>query len=330
MLIRLIKNNRLSGIIFIIILMGVVWLNSFLHPEINAPEVTMPLYELIFGKVDGLFPATVLLGMLFYGIIAFLILRFNAIHFLLEDRSYMPASFFLLILASYPYTLHINPVLVASPFLVMAMLVLVRGDEHRADPQALFNASLLLAAGSLFYLKLIWFIPFLWITASVIRPLKWRGVINPILVLMMMAIFYITWFWVFKDNAALWPEMVWENLALSWGKFTMLPTAVWIIIGYILLLIIIASVYLLNRFQVRKIIIRKLYIVLFILFVYCMFFYVFISGYTAEVISLLAIPVAYLFSNFFQRRKNHWSHELLLWTWLLLIIYMQTSPYIFK
>jgi hypothetical protein len=328
MLLRLIKNNRIPGILFIVFLLGIVWLNSFIHPDLVEPTHSMPLYRFIFGSLDGKFPLSVVLGMVFYALIAILILRFNSIHFLLQDRSYMPATFFLFILASYPYTLHLNPILVASPFLVLAMLVLVKGDEHRAEPLALFNATLLLAIGSMFYLKLIFFIPFLWITASVIRPLKWRGIVNPILVVVLMAVFYLTWFWVFKDDVSLFFTMIEENLHISWGTFRSLPLNVWIIIAYISLLIVITSIYLLSRFQGRKIIIRKLYIVLFILFLFCLVFYVFISAYSAEVISLMAIPVAYLFANFFQRRRNHWSHEVLLWIWIALIVYMQVSPYI--
>ena len=325
MLLRLIKNNRLPGIILIAFIMAALWTKSILFPVAPAPSAEMPLYEFIFGRLSQLHALSSILGAICYAIIMVLIVRFNEIHFLLEDRTYMPVVFFLLLLASFPHSLQLNPVLLASIFLILAILVLIRGDEFRADPIALFNASLLLAAGSLFYLKIIWFIPFLWITAAIIRPLKWRGIVNPLLVLLMLSLFYITYYWVFKNNIGQIWRLIHENLAISKGAFRELSLPIWAISGYLLLLVIITSAYMLSRFQARKIIIRKLYQVFFILFIYSLLFYFFVSGYHPEVIILLIIPVAYLFSNYFQRKKNPFLHQLMIWLWIVLILLIQIS-----
>jgi hypothetical protein len=206
--------------------------------------------------------------------------------------------------------------------------MLIRGEEHRAEPLALFNASLILAAGSLFYLRLLWFIPFLWITATIIRPLKWRGIINPILALAMLLLFAVTYYWVFRDDLSLLRELVESNLTLSRQPFHRPETPMLVLTGYLLILTLIASIHMLRRFQVRKIIIRKLYLVLFILFVYSCLFFLLISGFRTEVMVIVAVPLAYLFSNFFFQRRNHWSHELLIWIWLGLIAYVQLAPVI--
>ncbi len=326
MLLRLIKNNRAGGIVFIIILMMLLWLKSFLHPVMIEPDKSMPFYDAVFGWISQTKILSVLTGLVFYAILIVLIVRFNVIHFLLEDRSYMPAVFFLLLNVSFPHPLQINPFLISTVFMVLALLILIKGDEHRADPLALFNATLLLAVGSLFYLKVIWFIPFLWITAAVIRPLKWRGLINPILVLSMMALFHVCYYWVFRDDLSLFTRILHNNLEIYDVQVPHFETAVWILFSYLFLLIAVSSFHLLSRYQARKIIIRKLYKVLFMLFVYCTLFYILISGYNPEVIILLAIPVAYLFSNYFQRKKNHWIHEVMIWIWLILIAYVQLLP----
>jgi len=94
-------------------------------------------------------------------------------------------------------------------------------------------------------------------------------------------------------------------------------------------MILIASVHLLGRFQFKKIMVRKLYQVLFILFIYCLLFFVFISGFRSEVLTLVAIPVAYLLSSFFQQKNTGWLHELMIWIWLILIIYAHFEELIF-
>ena len=328
MLLRLIKHNRPQGIIFIFFLMILLWLGTFINPETPEAITAMPLYELLFGPLRHHPIPSALVSMAIYGLLIVLIIRLNMIHFLLEERTPMPAGFFIMLAASYPPALQLSPVLVSGPFLLIALLMLIRGDEHRADPMALFNASLVLAAGSFFYLKILWFIPFLWITATIIRPLKWRGVINPILVLIMMVLFAVTNYWVFRDDISLLKALLQRNLSMPGGKLPGLETPEMILYGYLLILIIISSIHLLNRYQVRKIIIRKLYLVLFVLFIYGILFYLFISGFRSELTVILAVPLAYLISNFFYRRRNHWVHELLIWIWLGLIAWLHMATII--
>lgn len=325
MLLSLIKSNRPAGIIFLFFLMILLWFRYFIDPEPSMEIIAMPLYELLFATLQKNHIASGILSMAIYGLLLALIIRFNIIHFLLEERTFMPAIFYLMLAASYPFALQLNPILISTPFLLIALLLLIRGDEHRADPMALFNASLVLAAGSLFFLKMLWFIPFLWITATIIRPIKWRGIINPILVLLMLLLFLITYYWVFRDDLSLLKSLLRENLSLSYELRYRLEVPQMILYGYLLILIIISSIHMLSRYQFRKIIIRKLYLVLFILFVYVLLFALLISAYTAELTAFLAIPLAYLFSNYFYRRRNHWVHELFIWIWMGLLIYAHVS-----
>ena len=154
MLLRLLKNNRLPGILFLGFLISLTWLRSFIALPEAGEVIAMPFYQLAFGFVETKKVASLIISIFVYILIMFLIIRLNILHFLLDERSYMPAAFFLLISASWPPALQLNPVLVSSPFLVMALLMLIRGEEHRAEPLALFNATLILALGSLFYLKI--------------------------------------------------------------------------------------------------------------------------------------------------------------------------------
>jgi hypothetical protein len=329
MILQLLKNNRIPGIIFLVFLVALTWLRSFIAMPETGQVTAMPLYQLIFGAIEEKKVMSLIFSIAIYAIIILLIIRMNVLHFLLDDRSYMPAAFFIMISASWPPALQLNPILAGSPFLVMALLVLIRGDKHSAEPLALFNATLILALGSLFYLKLLWFIPFLWMSASVIRPLKWRGIINPLLVLLLMGLFFITYYWVIRNDLAILPGLIESNLAFSLREFSGFDTPVYLLLGYLFVLILIASVHLLNRFQFRKIMVRKLYQVLFILFIYCLLFYVFVSGFRAEVLTLVAIPIAYLLSSFFHQKNTGWLHELIIWIWLILIMYVHFDTLFF-
>lgn len=329
MLLRLIKNNRPSGLAFILFLILLLLVKTALAPAETESIQAMPLYTLLFGRLQAMPWLAAAAGMLVTAFMLVLVVRMNVIHFLLEDRTFMPATFFLLISASWPQALQLNPILISTPFLLMAILTLIRGDEHRADPLALFNASLLLAAGSLFYLKILWFMPVFWLTALLIRPLKWRGILNPLAVLLLLALFMFTWYWVFRDDASQFTALLRSNLRIERQPFPGFAPSDLVMLSFLGLLIVISSIHLLSRYPFRKIIIRKLYRVFFIMYVYSLMVYLLISGYRGEIMVILALPLAYLFSNFFYRKKSHWMQELLMWTWLLLVIYVNIEPVIF-
>lgn len=325
-MLRLLKNNRPSGLAFIVFLLILLFLKTALDPVPGNTLQGMPLYELLPGKIAGLPIPAAAVSTLIFVLLLLLIIRLNIIHFLLEDRTYMPATFFLLINASWPVALQLNPILFSTPFLLLAILTLIRGEEHRADPMALFNATLLLAAGSLFYLKLIWFIPFFWITAAIIRPLKWRGIINPLIAMILLGGFLFTWYWVIKDDLPLLGKVLRENLGMGNGRLPTPQLPGKIILAFLALLITISSFHLLSRYQFRKIIIRKLYLVLFILFCYGLLFFFLVTNFREEVMIIVAVPLTYLFSNYFYRKKNSALQEVLIWVWLILIVYVQIAP----
>lgn len=324
MLIRLLKDPRAGGFILLITLFLLLWLKFFISPFQVDRIQGMPLYDLVFGPLETRRIASSIVSILFYGLLVFFVYRMNVIHFLLAERSIMPSAFFLLISATFPSALQINPILVSSIFLFLAIITLITGEEHRAEPLSLFNAALLLGIGSLFYFKILYYVPFLWITVAVIRPIHWRGIINPLLVLLMIGLFYFTWYWVFKDDLSLFADLLRENNIVG-GKFPGFTTPVWILLGYIFILVVTASVRLISRFQVRKIIVRKTYEVFFFMFIYSLLFYILFSRYSPEIITILALPLSFLFSIIFNQRKNHWLHEVSLWIWVGLIGYVILS-----
>mgnify|MGYP005862595839 CR=1 FL=1 len=322
MLLRLLKNNRFGGFLFIIFLMAALWLKSFIAPmPENDPVQGMPLYNLLFGGLESRRILSSIVSMLFYGLLLILVYRLNVIHFLLEERTIMPSVFFLMVAATFPPALQINPILVSSLFFVLAIITLIRGEEHRAEPLSLFNASLFLAVGSLFYFKILYFIPFLWITASVIRPIQWRGIVNPILVVIMVGLFHFTYYWVFKNNGSMMVDILRENNIIG-GGFENFNISIWILLGFIFFQVIISSIYIIRRFQVRKIIVRKLYQIFFFLFIYNLIFFVAFSNFRTEIMPFFALPLSFLFSVIFIRKKNRWSYEVLLWIWFGLIAYV--------
>jgi hypothetical protein len=322
MLLRLLKNNRAGGVLFIGILVALLWAASLVHPLPADSGYGMPFYLVLERMTAGAPFASAILALIVNLAIAFLLVRLNISYFLIDDRSYMPATFYLLVATANPELHHLSPVLIGSLFLLIALFILFNASDDRPDSLRLFNASLILVAGSLFYMKLIWFVPFIWFTIGYFRPIRWREVLYPITAYAMLLLFLITYYWVLKDNPAGMIELLEKTLAFHPHKPHF--ETPWVIsYGWLLFLIILASGYIVRGFQSGKIIVRKIYQVFFVMFLFSIVFYLLIAPFDKDAIILAAIPVSYLLANYFHQRRTRWYHEILLWIWLGTIVYMQ-------
>jgi hypothetical protein len=320
-LLRLLKNNRAGGTIVIFLLLALQWGQSIVSPPEATKWTTMPLYHMIFEPLVALPHLSVFVAFLIFSAIAILLVRLNVKYFLIEDRSFMPAAMFILIAGTFPGLHQLNPMLIGTLFLLITIIILFNAQEDNPDSFRIFNASLVLGIGSMFYLDLIWFIPMVWITILIVRPLRWRELLYPIVVIAMIALFFVTYYWVALDDMALLAEVLLANLSLP-SSYTVYENSWLILTAYLLLIIIIASIYALRHVAARKIVIRKLYQVFFVMFLYAILYDLIFTKLRVESFYILALPVAYLLSNFFHRKRNHWMHELLLWVWIGIIVYI--------
>lgn len=323
-LLRLLKNNRAGGIFFIGFLMVLLWINAFLDPVEPRSWTAMPFYEAIFGSLEERPLASAIVAFVFYLLLSVLLVRLNARYFLIRDRSYMPAAMFLLIAGAIPELQQTNPLLVGSLFFLVSINILFDSQDDRPDSYRIFNAALVLGAGSLFYAPLVWFIPLLWLTIMVIRPIRWREWLYPLVAFGLVGLFIFTYYWVFRDDPHALGRLLRENLAIRGSLDRSHPEWAFFF-GFLLFLIFRASIYILRRYQVRKIYIRKLYQVFFFMFVFSLVFYFFIARFRIEVTYFFAIPVAYLLSNYLHQRRNHWTHEALLWIWVGFAAYLHLA-----
>ena len=320
-LLKLLKNNRAGGTIVIFILLMLQWGQSIVTPPEAKEWTTMPFYHMVFEPLAALPHLSVFVAFLIFSAIAILLVRLNVKYFLIEDRSFMPAAMFILIAGTFPGLHQLNPMLIGTLFLLITIIILFNAQEDNPDSFRIFNASLVLGLGSMFYLHLIWFIPMVWITILIVRPLRWRELVYPLVSFAMIALFLVTYYWVVLDDMELLSEVLMANLSLP-SSYAVYENSWLILSAYLLVMILIASIYALRRVAARKIAIRKLYQVFFVIFLYAILFDLIITKMMVESFYILALPVAYLLSNFFHRKRNHWMHELLLWIWIGIIVYI--------
>ena len=327
-LLKIFKNDRALGTgAFILLLIG-IFLPSFIKDlsstgsaDLNS-YVAMPFYKLVFGAIHTLPVLDHLVAMLIIMLMSYLLIRIGLRDQLLQQRSFMPAIFFILFTAALPAARQVSPALVASLFYLLCFIILFEVADKKPDTLSIFSASLILVLGSMFCLKLIWFVPLIWVSLWTMRQVTWRELFYPVAAYIFLALLLFTWYWGVKENGSAFTTLIAENLSFS-GGLQVFHFSVYILYGFMLLLVGVASIYMINRFQSRKTLVQNIYQVLFYMFLAGILFFVFISRFDPGSLVFIAIPVTYVLSNYFHQKKSPWIHELVFWILLGLVVYVQ-------
>ncbi len=325
---RIFKNNRASGTAGMILLLIAIFIPSFID-ALGANGVKelqsytcMPLYDLIFGAIHKVPVLNHLVAMLIIMLISYILIRIGVRDQLLKQRSLMPAIFFILFAATLPEARQVSPALIGSVFYLLCFVILFEVQDKKPDTLSIFVASLILVSGSMFYLKLIWFIPLIWISLWTMRQVTLRELMYPVVAYMLLALVLFTWYWGIRMNGPEFVELLQENMAIE-GSFEAFHFSVYILYGFMLLLVLIASIYMANRFRTMKTVLQKIYQVIFYMFLAGVLFFHFIARFDPVSLVYIAIPVSFVLSNYFHRKKSPWIHEIIIWILLGLVVYVQ-------
>ena len=327
-LLRIFKNNRMGGVVVFIILSLAIFIKSFILSggpvgvDGMVAYSDMPFYNLLFGAIHTTPILNRIIALLLLWILSYMLIRMSVRNVLLEFRSFMPATFFLLFSMALPETQQVSPALVGSIFYLFCFAILFDVHDKKPDTFIIFIAGVILAVGSMFYLKLIWFVPLIWISLGTMRTVTWRELFYPVIAYLLLGLFLFTWYWVIIDDGAGFTALIAENLSFE-GSFETRHFSVYIYYCFVILLVLLASVYMFNRFQARKTVIQKIFQVMFYMFVGGSLFFLFVAKFHLAALVYIGFPVSYILANYFHRKKNHWMHELILWIVVGLLVYTQ-------
>ena len=325
-LLRLFKNDRLGGMAGILILTTALFVISMVRAEETGSFTGMPFYNLLFGSIHKNAILNRIIALLIMVLIGYMLARIGGRYVLLPMRSSMPAWFFVLFSLALPETRQVSPALVGSVFFLFSFAILFDVNDKPPDTFSVFTASIVLVLGSMFFLKLIWFLPLIWISLGTLRSVTWRELLYPLIAYLLMGLFLFTWYWGIMNRGSQFLELIGNNLAFEEsydGLFQSKHFSVLIYYGFILILIIAASVYMVQRFQSRKTVVQNIYQVLFYIFIAGILFFTLIMRFESASLVYIAFPVSYILSNYLHRKQSPWVHEFMMWILIGLLVFMQ-------
>jgi hypothetical protein len=302
MILRLFKGTG-PGVIFLISLtLILIWIGAFIYPHADSSSYfekdPLPLYG-ILKMVLGASPVPGLLFSFFIvTMMSIILVNFNTTDFFINERTFLPAFFYVLLSGLFPQNQLLNPVVPASLFLMMAIIRINSSYRKAGTAYNFFDAGILISTGSLFYGNLIWFGLLIIAGILIFRTVTIKeiavsliGLVTPYIIV--FGIYYLLG----KDLQALSMVIKSNLFGISDGfTFTRITVAALI---FIILVIIMSFVYLLFTMNIKKIKARNTFYLLIWVFLISVGIYVFLPSVSVEITWLMIIPVSYFLTHFF-------------------------------
>ena len=331
MLLKLFKGIS-PGVIFLIALtLGALWISAFLNPQMPAPAVyetsPMPLYGII-KQIAGNSPlGGVIFSFLAVTVIIFLLVSFNTSVFFINERTFLPALFYILFSALFPQQQVMNPVIPASIFLMIALMRIMKAYRKQGTAFNFFDAGILISIGSLFYINILWFGLLLIIGIALLRTGNIKEIAISIVGLLTPYILIIGLYYVLGEDIGAFLEDINYNL---FGKttgysFSRLTIIVLISTGIIIL---VSTAFLLMRMSSKKIKSRKTFYLLFWALFISLVLYLLLPSVSVEMIWVTGIPASYMLAHYFVFVRGKIIPEIMFSGIFVLVILLQVF-YIF-
>jgi len=314
MLLKLFKSNH-PYVIFLIPFLGVaLWIPSLFNIQlVNIQPVDLGNTTFAYNWLSGLLSfhpkAKFIFAFILLIIQSYILIRLNFKHIFIENRTYLPAVFFVLfssILVSYQ---NLHPVLIANLFLLFAIEKSFVIDKERNKLKRYYESGLLLGFGTIFYPNIFVFLFIIWLTMFVLRTFNWREWMTSILGLITPLAFYVSYLYLtdnFQQKISEIPQIVFntvKQIALS-----EIQVYVFSALGIIMFFMILGGIRLVG---VKKINIRKYYWIFILFTLYVIGIFVFYPYIGYELIYVIAFPASIIFSTSFLEIRNKWIGEIL-------------------
>ena len=326
MLLRLFKGTSLGVILLIIITLFAIWIsavmNQRLHPRFIYEAEPMPLYGLLKQAINNSHNIGVVLSFLIVCFITFLVVNFNTTLFFINERTFLPAVFYVLIGGIFPDHQLLNPVLPASIFLMLALYRIMDGFHKTGIAYNYFDAAILIGIGSLFYVNLIWFGLLVIIGIAILRTgnlneivLSLIGLITPYLIT--FGLYYV----IGKDVKSLM-RLIADNL-FSKTLYYPFPKLTIVALVFLGTLITVSLFNLAKLMNIKKIKSRKIFSLLIWAFIIAVIVYYAVPSVSVEIAWLMGIPVSYFLSHYFVFVKKKLVPEILFTMFFVFILFIQ-------
>jgi hypothetical protein len=325
MLLKALKSNSTYGFLLVPFIAIALWIKSFMQAAsypFYPGEDAMLLYQPVNALLGKSPMAGHIVALIFIIVLSFLVLRLKLQYSFIRERTILPSFIFILI-TSGMHELHaIHPVYFAALFLILTIDRIFNSYEKEVIHANAFESGILLAIGSLFYFNLVFFFPFLWIGFIILKPkVNWREFILTLLGFAFPWIGAAAYYGATGQIAELQSTIQSNFQSHNFFLKDNLPMQIYM--GYLALLILLASILILSQYDAKKISTRKYFKAFFWVFLISAVLMFAVPAASQEIILLMAIPLSFLISNYLIFLKRPIFGEIFLFLLVAAVIALQ-------
>ena len=270
----------------------------------------MPLFALLRYLLGSGF-ASRLVALILLIITGYMLIRLNSKYIFIQDRTYLPLFFMILIAGSSRTFQQLNPVIPAAIFILLAlerMLGTYRVDKLSLNP---FEAAFMVAIASLFYAPSVFFLLMIWIAVGILRPGYWREWIYTILGFLMPYLFLYSYYYLSGINFSNQSKMLLDFMYLHYSPG--IPSNSYrMFLVFLTILMIISGLAMVRYYPAKKILARRTFMLFFWWFLTVTGVFFLLPSVSTEILILAAVPIAFVLAHFFMYVKSRsWIQELL-------------------
>lgn len=333
MLLNIAKSKQPIMVFIIPIIMILLWVKAFNSNNFIqfGGDLQMPFYALLYKALQYKPILTTFFTLLLVMLIAFMINRLNIKFIFIPERSYLSSLAYIILTAGFVPVMQMNATLPAALLILIAIERLLDSYKNEGLGYNAFDASFLIGLASFFYFQSVVLLIFIWVGLILMRPFYWREWLYSVIGLALpwviaYGILYITGN---SPNILFLPFKKAITPLTNTNAYNLMH---YIWLGTIGVIAIISSIHLVSVFPNKKILARKSFNLLFILFTILITIFVLIPSVGTEIIFIIAIPLSLLLAHFFIMAKHNRWVEILFWAFVLSTIfaqYYEANPKVF-
>ncbi|HLN55037.1 MAG TPA: DUF6427 family protein [Bacteroidales bacterium] len=282
----------------------------------------MPLYGIV-SSLTGTHPVPgILFSVTLVSLMAFLMVNLNTTLFFINERTFLPALFYILLSGLFPQYQLMNPAVFGGVFLMLAIKRIMDSYRIQGTSYSFFDAGLLIGTGSLFYANLIWFGLITIIGIILIRAWNPKEITLSLTGLIAPFALAIGFYYVIGKNPLDLLYLIDYNLFGRKAAFAFTPVIVVTAI-YAGVLVLASLSHLFMIIGTKKIQSRKTFALLSWVMIISLSAWLLVPSISVEMIWIAAIPLSYFLSHYFTFLKKRLLPEILFSLFLLVIIFIQ-------
>jgi len=332
MLIRTLKKYQPINLIIFLAISILAWLHPLIDANLPGLQIVpdpMPLYGIIvkaLGAPNYSFLCK-LIAFIFVVLQAFIINGILNQYNLLGFRSYLPGIIFIILSSTFIEYQVLQPIMFSNFFLLFAWNRVIGIHEKENTFEAYFNASFLIGLASLFYPNSIYFLIVLFLSIGLNRVGNSREFAMIFAGFIAVWYFYLSLYFIVTSSIS-FPGFDF-NFGFLFPKFPFILLTQLVIITLVVIFLLAGSLQLISYMSNMKIPMRRNLKFLFIWFWIGIFALV-LTHSSIEIIYVISLPVAVLFTLFFINFKKGLLREIIWAFFILCIILNKAFPNLIK